>query len=89
MELLVVEGLDAGRQFTLEGRDGDRIGIGRGEPEAARAGAILLSDPELSTASGSARRSNSCAGCPESCERIASVASFAAPGPLLRCSSSA
>jgi class 3 adenylate cyclase len=47
LELLVVEGVDVGHQFTLEGLDGDRIRIGRGQSQAAQAGAIRLSDPEL------------------------------------------
>jgi class 3 adenylate cyclase len=42
--LLVLEGDDAGRKFTV---DGDQVRIGRGEPQAGRPGAILLRDPSI------------------------------------------
>lgn len=45
IELLVIEGEDAGRKFTV---DGDEVRIGRGRPQAGRPGAILLSDPTVS-----------------------------------------
>jgi pSer/pThr/pTyr-binding forkhead associated (FHA) protein len=46
LELLVVEGADTGRQFTLEGGE---IVIGRGDPGSGRVGAVLLADATISS----------------------------------------
>jgi pSer/pThr/pTyr-binding forkhead associated (FHA) protein len=45
LELLVIEGPDAGSQFTV---DGEAISIGRGAARLGRAGVIGLSDPTVS-----------------------------------------
>ncbi len=46
LELLVLEGQDAGRQFTV---DGSEVAIGRGRPRSGHTGAILLADPTVSS----------------------------------------
>jgi class 3 adenylate cyclase len=53
VELLVLEGVDAGEQFTV---DGDEILIGRRLPAAARARGILLKDPTVSANQAVIRR---------------------------------
>lgn len=45
IELLVIEGEDSGRRFTV---DEHRVDIGRGTPRSGRPGAVLLSDPTVS-----------------------------------------
>jgi pSer/pThr/pTyr-binding forkhead associated (FHA) protein len=45
-ELLVVEGRDAGQQFTLDARE---VRIGRGVPQPGCTDAVLLSDPTVSS----------------------------------------
>ena len=45
LELFVIEGPDAGSQFTV---DGEAIRVGRGAPEQGRAGLIALRDPTVS-----------------------------------------
>lgn len=45
LELLVVEGVDAGSQFTV---DGELVTIGRGAKGSGRTGAICLRDPTVS-----------------------------------------
>lgn len=45
LELLVIEGVDAGSQFTV---DGETIAIGRGAKGSGRTGAICLRDPTVS-----------------------------------------
>ena len=45
LELLVIEGPDAGSQFTV---DGEAISVGRGTAEKGRAGVIGLRDPTVS-----------------------------------------
>lgn len=46
IDLVVVEGRDAGQQFTV---DGPRVRIGRGIPSAGHTDAILLSEPSVSS----------------------------------------
>jgi pSer/pThr/pTyr-binding forkhead associated (FHA) protein len=46
LELMVVEGADTGRQFTLEGGE---VAIGRGDPASGRVGAVLLADATISS----------------------------------------
>jgi class 3 adenylate cyclase len=46
LELMVLEGADAGQQFTL---DGAEVRIGRGRPKTGQTGAILLSDKSVSS----------------------------------------
>jgi pSer/pThr/pTyr-binding forkhead associated (FHA) protein/class 3 adenylate cyclase len=46
LEIVALEGDDAGQQFTIDGRE---VVIGRGQPQTARPGAILLSDPTVSS----------------------------------------
>lgn len=45
LELLVVEGADAGQQFTL---DAETVAIARGKPKSGQPGGILLRDPTVS-----------------------------------------
>jgi pSer/pThr/pTyr-binding forkhead associated (FHA) protein len=45
LELLVVEGADAGQQFTL---DAETVAIARGIPKSGQPGGILLRDPTVS-----------------------------------------
>ncbi len=45
LELMVVEGADAGQQFTV---DGAEVRIGRGKPKTGQTGAILLHDTSVS-----------------------------------------
>jgi pSer/pThr/pTyr-binding forkhead associated (FHA) protein len=46
IDLVVVEGRDAGQQFTV---DSERVRIGRGVPTTGRTEAILLSEPSVSS----------------------------------------
>ncbi len=46
LELLVLEGADAGQQFTV---DGAEVRIGRGKPKTGQTGAILLHDKSVSS----------------------------------------
>lgn len=45
LELMVLEGADAGQQFTV---DGSEVRIGRGKPKTGQTGAILLCDKSVS-----------------------------------------
>jgi pSer/pThr/pTyr-binding forkhead associated (FHA) protein/class 3 adenylate cyclase len=45
LELLVIEGADAGQQFTV---DGSEVRIGRGKPKTGQTGTILLRDKSVS-----------------------------------------
>ena len=45
LELMVLEGSDAGQQFTV---DGPEVRIGRGKPKTGQTGAILLHDKSVS-----------------------------------------
>ncbi|MBW2230098.1 MAG: FHA domain-containing protein [Deltaproteobacteria bacterium] len=53
VELLVLEGVDAGEQFTV---DGDEVLIGRRLPASAKARGILLKDPTVSSKQAVIRR---------------------------------
>jgi pSer/pThr/pTyr-binding forkhead associated (FHA) protein len=53
VELLVLEGVDAGEQFTV---DGDEVLIGRRLPASAEARGILLKDPTVSSKQAVIRR---------------------------------
>jgi class 3 adenylate cyclase len=46
LELMVLEGADAGQQFTV---DGGEVRIGRGRPVTGHPGAVLLGDPSISS----------------------------------------
>ena len=46
LELMVLEGVDAGQQFTV---DGPEVRIGRGKGKTRRTGAIFLHDPSVSS----------------------------------------
>ena len=46
LELMVLEGADAGQQFTV---DGPEVRIGRGKPKTGQTGAILLHDRSVSS----------------------------------------
>ncbi len=45
LELMVLEGADAGQQFTV---DGAEVRIGRGKPKTGQTGAILLHETSVS-----------------------------------------
>jgi pSer/pThr/pTyr-binding forkhead associated (FHA) protein len=53
VELLVLEGVDAGEQFTV---DGDEVLIGRRLPQASRSRGVLLKDPTVSSKQAVIRR---------------------------------
>lgn len=56
MELVVVAGIDAGRQFTLEG---DEILLGRGQPDRGEPDSIRLEDKSISRRQAWIRRDGS------------------------------
>ena len=53
LELLALEGRDAGRQFTV---DGAEVAIGRGTPRSGQTGSIRLTDPTVSSQQAVLRR---------------------------------
>ncbi len=53
LELLALEGRDAGRQFTI---DGAEVAIGRGTPRSGQTGSIRLTDPTVSSQQAVLRR---------------------------------
>ena len=53
LELLALEGRDAGQQFTV---DGDEVAIGRGKPRSGQTGSVRLTDPTVSAQQAVLRR---------------------------------